>query len=93
MSKIRRPKIEVPKYLAFLLKTLALLAFLFVLNDIYGDISQEYITRRGWTYTLHEDPFTFYLNILKRSVIGIVFLYLAAWGIQGDDEKTRTENR
>lgn len=90
MNRLSSARIKLPKTLAWSLKLLAMLLFAYFLYDVYVDISREYVVRRGWQYTLDEDPRSFYINIIKRVTISFVCLYLAIWGISPNNQ-TSTE--
>lgn len=86
MNRLSSARIRLPKTLAWSLKLLAMLLFAYFLYDVYVDFSREFIVRRGWQYTLEEDPRSFYINIIKRVTISFACLYLAIWGISPIDQ-------
>ena len=90
MNRVKLIKVRVPKYWDVLLKIIAAFVCLYFLYDVFVDVSREYVVRRGNTYTLQEDPASFYLNISKRVVFAAASFYLALWGIVRDEEHTPT---
>lgn len=89
MKEIKLIKAEIIPILAWPMKLIAVAVGLYFLNDIYIDILNEYVVRRGSTYTLEDSPIGFYLNIAKRGLFSIIAFYFALWGIKlkkGNDE-------
>jgi len=90
LNEIKLIKVRVPKYWDVLLKIIAAVFCCYFLYDVFVDISREYVVRRGSTYTLQQDPVSFYINIAKRIVIAVALLYLSVWGVVRAEENTRT---
>ena len=88
MGKPKLTRLDLPIFWAILLKVVCALVCVYFAYDVFIDLSREYIIRRGNTYTLQEDPVSFYVNIAKRVVFIVASLYLAVWGIRGVSGKT-----
>ncbi len=81
-KNIKLVSFELPLAVAWVLKIIALIAAIYFLYDVYMDISNGYVVRRGNQYTLEGSPTAFYLNIAKRLIFSALFGYLAFWGIK-----------
>lgn len=81
MTTIKPLHIKVQRNVAILLKIIAFFGFLYFMFLVWDNLETGYIERARNVLSLEDNPFRFYLNVLKKFTFAVFFFYLSVYGI------------
>ena len=61
--------------------------FIYMCLNIYPDLVNEAVIRKGVEHSLADSPMLYYTTILKRATFALLALYMALWGITSKKQK------